>query len=84
MLSNHYSANKIHFIQYFYLLGMLPPSVTASHHRLKPTVTMVLDRNTAHTTNKLISRFKKALNIELWKSKQKVRKLQNMKKNKLG
>lgn len=59
---------------------MLPPSVTASHHTLKPTVTMVLDRNTAHTTNKLISRFKKALNMELWKIKQKVRTLQDMSK----
>lgn len=50
-----------------YLLGILPPSVIASHHRLKPTLTIVLDRNTANTTSVLMSRFRKALKIELFK-----------------
>ena len=48
-----------------HLLGMVPPSVMASHHRLKPTLTMVLDRKTVNTTRELISRLRKALKMEL-------------------
>lgn len=48
-----------------HLLDMLPPSVMASHHRLKPTLMMVLERNTVNTTRELINRFRKALNREL-------------------
>ena len=44
---------------------MLPPSVTESHHRLKPTVTMVLDRKTVNTARELMSRFRKALKMVL-------------------
>lgn len=48
-----------------YLLGMVPPSVMESHHMLKPTLTMVLDRKTVNTTRELISRLRKALKMEL-------------------
>lgn len=48
-----------------HLLGMVPPSVMESHQRLKPTLTMVLDRKTVNTTRELISRFRKALKREL-------------------
>lgn len=48
-----------------HLLGMVPPSVTESHHMLKPTLTMVLDRKTVNTTRELISRLRKALKMEL-------------------
>lgn len=37
----------------------------ASHHRLKPTLMMVLDRKTVKTTRELISRLRKALKMEL-------------------
>lgn len=48
-----------------HLLGMVPPSVMESHHMLKPTLTMVLDRKTVNTTRELISRLRKALKMEL-------------------
>lgn len=48
-----------------HLLGMVPPSVTESHHMLNPTLTMVLDRKTVNTTRELISRLRKALKREL-------------------
>lgn len=44
---------------------MLPPSVMESHHMLKPTLTMVLDRKTVNTTRELMSRLRKALKMEL-------------------
>lgn len=44
---------------------MVPPSVMESHHMLKPTLTMVLDRKTVNTTRELISRLRKALKMEL-------------------
>lgn len=46
-------------------MGIVPPSVMASHHRLKPTLTMVLDRKTVNTTRELMSRLRKALKMEL-------------------
>ena len=48
-----------------HLLGIVPPSVMASHQMLKPTLTMVLDRKTVNTTKELISRLRKALKMEL-------------------
>lgn len=50
-----------------HLLGMVPPSVTESHHMLNPTLTMVLDRKTVNTTRELIRRLRKALKMELTK-----------------
>lgn len=48
-----------------HLLGMVPLSVMASHHKLKPTLTIVLDRKTVNTTRELISRLRKELKMEL-------------------
>lgn len=48
-----------------HLLGMVPLSVMESHHMLKPTLTMVLDRKIVNTTRELISRLRKALKTEL-------------------
>lgn len=42
------------------LFGMLPFSVTASHHMLNPTLTIVLAIKMTKTTKTLISRFRKA------------------------
>lgn len=53
-----------------HLLGMVPPSVMASHHRLKPTLTIVLDRKTVNTTRELISRLRKELKMELQGNRQ--------------
>lgn len=44
---------------------MVPLSVMESHHMLKPTLTMVLDRKTVNTTRELISRLRNALKMEL-------------------
>lgn len=52
---------------------MFPPSVMESHHMLNPTLTMVLERNTVNTTSELISRLRKALKMELWPGRAKVK-----------
>lgn len=43
-----------------YLWGTEPFSVMASHHMVKPTLTMVLAMKTRKTTKALTSRFRKA------------------------
>lgn len=48
-----------------HLWGTVPFSVTASHHTLKPTLTMVLAMKTRQTTKALTSRFRKAWRKEL-------------------
>lgn len=43
-----------------HLWGTVPFSVMASHHMVKPTLTMVLAMKTRKTTKALTSRFRKA------------------------